>query len=87
MGKTKIIEKLESIEDLIKRLEYLYDVVDESINKKQTVKYLLKYYIDKERDINEYKTILIISSDFISDVEIHMMYIKLTNKLNTHLNS
>lgn len=55
---------LNNTEDLMDRLDLIYDFIDESENKKKDLTILLKHYNLFFNDINEFKTLLIISDGF-----------------------
>lgn len=79
------IRKIEKIKDLMDRLDYIYHIVDVSKNKIEIITNLLKHYISEEADVNEYKTILIISKDFFENRFIYYFREELTTKMNFEL--
>lgn len=81
----EIIEKLESTELLSERLDLLYNSVDTSESRRQTVKGLLYYFLDNERDVNEYQTMLILAKGFTNEMSISRLYDRLNEKLAKEL--
>lgn len=64
------INDLNDTEDLLNRLDLIYDFIDDSQNRIKDLKVILKNYSLFFSDVNEFKTLLIISEGFIHDLEI-----------------
>jgi len=82
MSVKEIISIFEGIENINERLEYLYTAVDSypREERKSLVSSLMIYFIDNERDINEYKTMLLIASNF-KNKAYHILERKLNKQL------
>lgn len=77
----QFMQRLNSTEDLLERLDLIYDFVDDANDPKKSLELLLEHCDLLFNDVNELKTLLIISEGFSRDESIKKYHVRLEQKL------
>lgn len=80
------IGKLNSTEDLLQKLDFIYDFMDASNSRLDDIKVLLKSYKYFFEDVNELKTLLILSKNFTADTVVKNLRENLLQDFETQMN-